>query len=179
MKRWVILDAGGIPVQAGQSWAVPDGALEIDMPPEVVARHRLTEGGWVERDDLDQTPPAPVDAPKAEAMRELKARRNAVLSSGMLVGGIPVYTDDISQQRLTAAALAATIDPTMTLNWKSAQGVFVTLTAPQIIGIAQAVRAHVQACFDREAQLLSDINAAADPRAVDLTTGWPGREPQA
>lgn len=53
--------------------------------------------------------------------------------------------------------------------WKTASGEFVTLTAPQIIALALAVRAHVQACFDREADLAAQIRAAADPAAVALT----------
>ena len=39
-----------------------------------------------------------------------------------------------------------------------------------------AVRAHVQACFDKEAELKEQIEAAttaAKIAAVDLYTGWP------
>jgi hypothetical protein len=40
-----------------------------------------------------------------------------------------------------------------------------------VIAIAQAVRAHVQACFDREADLRDAIDAGEAP---DIDTGWPG-----
>jgi hypothetical protein len=39
-----------------------------------------------------------------------------------------------------------------------------------------AVRAHVQACFDKEAELKAEIEAAStveEIAAVDLNTGWP------
>lgn len=106
----------------------------------------------------------------AEASRArrsaIKARRDRAIAAGIVVGGFPVQTDDLSQQRIIGAALAAMVDPSATVRWKVADGSFVTLDAPTVIAIAQAVRAHVQACFDREAELV------ADPEAV-IDTGWP------
>ena len=107
----------------------------------------------------------------AEERRRIKARRDEALASGTLVAGVAVQTDDLSQQRIVGAALAASMDPQAEVNWKAADGTFVTLSAPQIIAIAQGVRAHVQACFDREAALLSALDAAAP---YDIEDGWPG-----
>ena len=100
----------------------------------------------------------------------IKARRNQAINSGMTVSGVPVYTDDQSQSRIMGAALAATIDPDTTVRWKTSNGDFVMLEAPTIIAIAQAIRAHVQACFDREAELLTALEAG-DP--YDIGAGWP------
>ena len=105
----------------------------------------------------------------AQALAALKAARDAAIARGIEVDGLHVQTDDLSQSRLTAAALAAQLDPGATVRWKLATGDFVELTAPQIIALALAVRAHVQACFDREADLAAQIRAAADPAAVALT----------
>ena len=41
------------------------------------------------------------------------------------------------------------------------------MTAPQILAMADAVRAHVQSCFDREAELLPLIEAAESPEELD------------
>ena len=101
----------------------------------------------------------------------LKARRDVAIAAGTTVGGLPVQTDDLSQQRIVGAALAASLDPEATVRWKLANGEFATLTAAQIIGIAKAVRAHVQACFDHEAALLADLVAGVE---VDIDAGWPG-----
>jgi hypothetical protein len=100
----------------------------------------------------------------------IKARRDEALNSGTTVNGVTVATDDLSQQRITSAALAATVDNTTTVKWKLPDDSFVTLDATQIIGIAQGVRAHVQACFDREAELLDALNAGID---YDIEAGWP------
>ena len=68
-------------------------------------------------------------------------------------------TDRESQAMITGAALKAMQDETYTCRWKTDAG-FVELTAAQILAIADAVRAHVQACFDHERALLAIIDAA-------------------
>jgi hypothetical protein len=67
---------------------------------------------------------------------------------------------------ITGAALKAMQDSTYSCRWKTESG-FVELTAPQILAIADAVRAHVQACFDREAELVALIEAAESPEELD------------
>jgi len=108
------------------------------------------------------------EARQAERDR-IKARRNAALVTGTTVAGMSIATDDTSQSRITGAALAVTIDPEATVQWKTGAG-FVTLDAAQVIAVAQAVRAHVQACFDREAALLAALEA---DEAYDIDAGWP------
>lgn len=75
--------------------------------------------------------------------------RDTKLFGGISVNGIDVQTDDLSQQRLMAARIIAKEDPTYTVNWKSQNG-FITLTSPMIVFLADAVRSHVQKCFDAE-----------------------------
>lgn len=111
--------------------------------------------------------------PPPDYAGRIKAHRDKALEAGITLNGIRIQTDDVSQQRITGAALAAFLDPNLIVNWKTDAG-FVQLTAAQIIGIAQAVRAHVQACFDREAELLDQVAAAEVPEAIDLSQGWPG-----
>lgn len=112
--------------------------------------------------------------PPRDYAAEVKANRDAALAAGITVGGVAVQTDDLSQQRILGAAVAAMLDPNMTVNWKAAAGQFVTLNAPTILALASAVRAHVQACFDREAALMAELASATDPAAVDVASGWPG-----
>ncbi len=104
----------------------------------------------------------------AEMLSQLKSARDAAIARGIEVNGLRVQTDDLSQSRLTAAALAAQLDPGATVRWKLAGGEFVDLAAAQIIALALAVRTHVQACFDREAELAEAIRAADDPGAVTI-----------
>ena len=89
------------------------------------------------------------------------------------MAGVSVHidTDDRSKLLINGAALEATVDPAYVMQWKTPGG-FVELTALQVIGIARAVRAHVQACFDREAELLAALDAGTLTPAM-LEQGWP------
>lgn len=111
--------------------------------------------------------PAQVVDPRAL----IAARRYQAETAGITVNGMHLPTDRDSQAMVTGAALAAWMDPNYTCQWKTAEG-FIDLVAQQIIGLASAMRAHVQACFDREAVLL-DALAVGTYTAEQLDQGWP------
>ena len=109
-------------------WKIHDGELVEFTPDEIIA----------------------IEAEKAERITALiTACRDQKLYEGVVINGMAVQTDDLSQQRIMAARIVAKEDPTYIVNWKAEEG-FITLSAPQIIFIADAVRAHVQKCFDVE-----------------------------
>ena len=110
--------------------------------------------------------------------RTIEIRRQAVATrrylaevGGITLNGVDIDTDDRSKLLINGAALEATIDPTYVMQWKTPGG-FIELTAVQVIGIARAVRAHVQACFDREAELLAAVDAGTFTTTM-LNEGWP------
>lgn len=96
---------------------------------------------------------------KAAKKDELAAARYAAEIAGVTVGGVTVRTDRESQALITGAALKATQDGTYSCTWKTESG-FVTLNAGTIIAVADAVRTHVQTCFDTEAAKCALIDAA-------------------
>lgn len=102
---------------------------------------------------------------------QIAARRFQVETGGVTVAGVKLNTERDSQALLTGAAFAATLDPAYHIKWKAATG-FVDLTGEQIIGIASQVRAFVQACFNREAELLGAV-ADGSITAEMLEEGWP------
>jgi hypothetical protein len=106
---------------------------------------------------------------------ELAAIRYAKETGGIVVSGTAIATDRDTQAKLIAVRIKAKEDSGYSVNWKTAAG-FVSLNAATIIAVADAVAAHVQACFDREAVLSAAIDGAADATAraaIDLTAGWP------
>ena len=107
----------------------------------------------------------------AEWTGRIAARRFQAETGGVTVQGIPVNTERDSQALLTGAAFAASLDPGYHIKWKAATG-FVDLSAQQIIGVASAVRAFVQNCFNREAELLGAV-ADGSITAQMLEEGWP------
>lgn len=107
----------------------------------------------------------------AEWAGRIAARRFQAETGGVIVEGIQVNTERDSQALLTGAAFAASLDPAYQIKWKAATG-FVDLTGEQILGIASQVRAFVQACFNREAELLGAV-ADGSITAEMLEGGWP------
>lgn len=147
-------------------WQPPNGCVAIaseDASP-----------GWLVGADGSLTPPA-VESPPPPTLGELTqsiaARRYQAETAGTIVNGMALPTDRDSQALVTGAALAAWMDPNYTCQWKTADG-FVDLAAQQIIALASAMRAHVQACFDREAALLDALDAGTFT-VEQLDQGWP------
>lgn len=113
---------------------------------------------------------------KAEQARQalvssIAARRWQAETAGITVNGIAIDTGRDSQALITGAAVSAMLDPSYALRWKTPDG-FVDLTGDQVIGVATAVRAHVQAAFDREAELLDSLADGTYTEAM-LEEGWP------
>lgn len=112
-------------------------------------------------------PPEPtLDELKAQKKAEIAAARYEAETAGTTVNGVLIDTGRDSQALITGAALAAMLDDGYSLNWKTSAG-FIHLTAPEIIAVAQAVRAHVQTCFDREGELVALVDAAQTAEELD------------
>lgn len=110
-------------------------------------------------------------ARRAEMAQQIADRRWQAEVAGITVNGMAVATDRDSQALITGAALAAMRDPAYVCRWKTATG-FVELNAEQLTAVADTVRAHVQACFDREAELLEALaEGTLTPEMIE--TGWP------
>jgi hypothetical protein len=107
---------------------------------------------------------------------EIAAARYAEETGGVQVNGVPIKTDHESLTMINGAALQATQDPAYTCNWKTEQG-FISLTTEQIIAVATAIRQHVQASFDKEAEKMTLIEAAETIEAVQAIT-WNDSEPE-
>ena len=133
-------------------------------------QYRIVDGAVVEN-DVSPT----LDELKGMKRAEMAAARYAAEISGITLSGAVIRTDRESQALITGAALAASHDENYSVTWKAKNG-FVTLTAAQIIAVAQAVRAHVEACFDREAELQTAIEAAESAEALDEITWEAGHD---
>lgn len=113
---------------------------------------------------------------KTLRLAELSAIRWRKETGGTVVNNVTIATDDRSKIMIEGARSAAEANANYTVNWKVAAGQFTPLTAAQIISISDAVRAHIQGCFNTEQSLSASIAAAttvAAVYAVDLTVGWP------
>ena len=105
-------------------------------------------------------------AKEAKKSEIAQARYNAEIA-GVTINGVLIKTDRETQAVLTAACLQAYIDSGYSLNWKTGDGTFVSLPAEQIMAFGTAVRAHVQSCFDHEAELLPLLASAETEAELD------------
>ncbi|CAB5556314.1 Uncharacterised protein [Pseudomonas putida] len=158
---------------AGTVEAEPSGAMPLrstpTAPPKLTGTQvaRWTGAGWEKLANA----PEPEPLPEPDWLALIAARRFQAETGGAVVEGLTVNTERDSQSLMTGAAFAASLDPEYRIKWKTASG-FVELTGEQVIALATAVRAHVQACFNREAELQAAV-ADGSITAEMLEQGWP------
>ena len=105
------------------------------------------------------------DLKAAKKSEIANARYNAEIA-GATFNGTVIKTDRESQALITGAALAAIRDNEYIVRWKTSNG-FVTLTSGQVMEVAQAVRDHVQGCFDKEAVYDESIDGCTTAEEID------------
>lgn len=152
--------------------------FEAEQKPEFAPNIVLVEAGpevqegWLWDGEVFR-PPQGSD-PAEQALEEVKTAKLAELAEARwreetggltLPDGTIIKTDRESQALLTGAAFSATLDPGTGIEWKGVNG-WVTLTPAQVLEIAAAVRAHVQAAFSREKTLAGQVIACNEIEAV-------------
>ena len=100
-------------------------------------------------------------------------KRWRVETGGIRVAGTPIATDDRSKTMIMGARIKADADPQYAVGWKTNAG-FVTLTSVQIVGISDAVLAHVDACFAAEATVRAGIESGDIQTIAEIDNfAWP------
>jgi len=148
--------------------AIPADAIEVPEP-LYFQTIRENDGVWSLVAGKVVKRPIQIAAPDlALLIANERYRREA---SSITVEGLVIETTRDSQALIASTGLSAVLDPDYRCNFKTVTG-FVEIGSAQIIAIAKAVRAHVQACFDRELALLRAVEAG-EYRDEMLTEGWP------
>lgn len=104
-------------------------------------------------------PGAPPPPPPPDLYAVAAEARYIAETGGLMLDGTVVLTDRDSQGLINGAVSLAQINPAISIRFKTASGLFVTLNATQILGIGLAVGTHVQNCFAREADVAGEIAA--------------------
>src|SRR5690606_5920721 len=97
--------------------------------------------GWGYDAGVFTAPPAPPPEP-ANLETYAVAKRYAVEVGGIVVGGVPIATDDRSKQMIIGARIAADADPNWTTQWVGGDGGIYPVNAAAMIAISDAVQAH-------------------------------------
>ena len=109
---------------------------------------------------------------ESSVQERITSRRYQAQVSGTTLEGMQIDTSTDSQALITGAAMAAVLDSNYVCRWKMADGTRVELDAKMIIAVASAVRDHIQACYDREDELLTAVADGTFSEAM-LDQGWP------
>ena len=153
--------ADAAPLTIGSLGPTPDGYTEI-----VPCNCPVWDGTkWVE--DINQI--------RDNKIADLAAYRYDRETAGITVNGARIKTDRESQAMITGAKSYSDLNETVAIDWKG-DGGWVTINRPVILAIAQAVAAHVQACFSQEkvhAEAITALTTVSAIEAYDFTTGWP------
>lgn len=161
---------GQVADDAARATTVAPLNTSLDATPG--ALHSCWTGSiWVE---VAYVVPATVD-PHAQArtdlVAEIKARRDARKSGGVLAGGKWFHSDTESRiQQLGLVMMGATVPPAQ---WKTKDGTFVTMSQTLAGQIFSATAAADMAVFSLAETLIAQVHASADPRTVDISAGWP------
>ncbi len=91
--------------------------------------------------------------------------------SGTQWKGLRIDTAREARTALAELALAAMQDHSFCCCWKTSDG-FIQVDQESSLSISKTVRSHVQACFDREAELLAHLEAGTFIESM-LSEGWP------
>lgn len=129
--------------RGGSDWQQVTGAWDASLV-------RADGGGWA------------LQSASARRKTELYAyaakRRWLHEASGVTVAGLSVSTDERTRAVLTAAFARAKSDATYSISaWRIGPGQYASLSNAQIIEIAEASAAHIQACFDLNASVDAKI----------------------
>lgn len=84
------------------------------------------------------------------------AKRYERETGGITIAGATIATDDRSKLMITGARIKAESDSSFTTTWKTRDG-RISLDAPTIINISNAVLSHVNECFELEDRILTAI----------------------
>lgn len=162
----------------GSIEAIIDG-VACRVPDDASNVHRKMIAEWeAEGNTIPAFNPAPttIETALAAKLSEIADKRLAVETGGIMFGQIQIPTDRQTAAIITSAYIKAAANSAYVVeNWKVTDAVFVTLDAPTIIALGDAVSDHVQATFNRNAALSLAVQALETVEAInafDVDAEW-------
>lgn len=149
--------------EQGQVWSVPYPLVDGEIPRAV--QEWLDQGNSI----VPYVTPTPT---KEQLRSALADKRWRVETGGITWNGSPLSTDDRAKTLISGAASAMADGDTF--KFKVAAGVWIDITGIQVRAMRDAITAHVQACFDKEAELDADITSGTITTLDQIeAAAWP------
>lgn len=132
----------------------------------------VTQGWVVDGDDM-VAPLAPT-VTQDQLLAYAADRRWRREVGGILVGTVPVATDDRSKIMIMGARVAAAASPDWETVWHGADGQTYPINAAAMIAISNAVEAHVNATFATFATVKAEIEAGEITTLAEIDAEFEG-----
>ncbi len=188
-------DAPGVPGPAHAGVPLErlrfDGAAIVDLHDlaegtfwiDAAGRKRLASGAGrqslpcagataIERSGETWVAVGAAEAARRELVAYAERKKWAKKVGGIVVGGLPVRTDDATRTEIGLARSDAALDPAWSTEWKLGNGTYVTLDGATINAIAAAVSAHVRACFATGADVAAEIAAGTITSTAEIDAAF-------
>ncbi|PZU95055.1 MAG: hypothetical protein DI527_02055 [Chelatococcus sp.] len=136
------------------------GALFVPPGREAAVAAIVAAPGWQD------------SAAKAALVAYAADRRWRLEVGGILVGSVPVATDDRSKLMITGARVAAMADPGWSTVWHGADGATYPVDAAAMVAISDAVQAHVNAGFATFAAIKAAIEAGTISTMAEIDAAF-------
>ena len=158
---------------------IPDDAVEITAEKHAALFAAQSSGQQITADEDGY--PVAIDLPQpirtqTSLLAEVAAKRWQVETGGISIGSTPIATDRESQAQVSSAYASLKGGLITDTPWKAMDGSFTLFTLAEIEPVAQAVAAHVRACFAAErahSEAISAMMTQAGLDAYDIAIGWP------
>ena len=158
---------------------IPADAVEITAEQHAALMQAQAAGKQIVADEngypIAIDPPLPMRT-RASLLAEVVAKRWQVETGGILIGGTPIATDRESQAQVSSAYASLKDGLITDTPWKAMEGSFAPLTLAEFEPVAQAVAAHVRACFAAEqahSEAISAMMTQDELDAYSIEEGWP------
>jgi hypothetical protein len=113
---------------------------------------------------------------KEQKLNDLSEKLAEYENDGVLYNGNIFKTDSAAQLKFVAVTLSTMMDSNYSVDFKTRDGIYVTLNSTQAIELCLAVKTHIQSCYSNEGRLINLINQCTNTselNSIDLESGWP------
>lgn len=149
------------------SFPLPEGIALVESS--------LAQIGWSWSEAEGFQPPQPGPEPglsQAELVAYAADLRWRLEVGGIVVGGVPVATDDRAKMMIVGARVAAMADPQWSTVWHGADGNTYPVDAAAMIAISDEVQAHVNTGFATFAAVKADIEAGTITTTAEINAAF-------
>lgn len=158
---------------------IPTDAVEIPDEEYAALMQAQSDGKQIIADDngypIAVFPLQPART-KTSLLAEVATKRWQVETGGIVVAGRFVATDRESQAQLNNVCVSLKNGLIADTAWKATNGDFTLVTLTDLEPVAQAVAAHVRACFAAEQihnEAINALKTQEELNGYDINSAWP------